>query len=111
MIERDLAAVQQSPQFIERPGEQGWRVIAYRHDERVDIFTDPALTLDPDERSEFTGAGRHQQVTTPIEHPEISTDEQGRLGCVKDFGQSMCSPVVRRPLGGWWGWSARSTPW
>ena len=45
------------PQYIEREGERGYRVIAYRHDGYADFHDDLALGHDHDLSSAVTGKG------------------------------------------------------
>ncbi|HHV21029.1 MAG TPA: hypothetical protein GXZ30_05780 [Propionibacterium sp.] len=66
------------PQFIDRGHEQGYRIIAYRHDGWVDFYDDLALAPNPDEQSKVTGKGllhyRHRDLGGPI----LERDDEGR---------------------------------
>lgn len=67
------------PQFIDRGSEQGFRVIAYRHDGHVDIYDEPTLTPEPDEGSRVTGSGRLNYRQTDLGEPLLEVDAQGRV--------------------------------
>lgn len=64
------------PQWL--ADEQGFRVIAYRHDGYVDFYLDDTLTLDPGETSQVTGKGINRLVQTDLGDPKLEVDAQGR---------------------------------
>lgn len=66
------------PQWLDGPGERGWRVIAYRHDGYVDFYDDHALTIDPATRSQVTGKGLHDHVNVDLSGTVFERDDRGR---------------------------------
>lgn len=73
------------PQWIERDGEQGMRIIAYRHDGHTDFYDDLALTPEPEEESKVTGKGRLHYRHTRIASPALERDSQGRARITARF--------------------------
>lgn len=65
------------PQFIERAGKQGYRVIAYRHDGYADFYDDLTLSHDPDLSSAVRGKGLKHYSRQDLGDPVIEVDEQG----------------------------------
>ncbi|MDO5512951.1 hypothetical protein [Corynebacterium sp.] len=80
-IEPDADPVYSSfePQYIEREGERGYRVIAYRHDGYADFFDDLTLSPDPDLRSAVTGKGVQNYSHQDLGDPVIEVDGRGRV--------------------------------
>lgn len=66
------------PQWVDRGHEKGWRVLAYRTDGAVDVYDDPALTLDPTDEVRVAGQGKRRHEQVPIEGAAIERDEVGR---------------------------------
>lgn len=66
------------PQYIEREGERGYRVIAYRHDGYADFYDDLALSHDHDLSSAVTGKGLKNYSRQDLGDPVIEVDGQGR---------------------------------
>lgn len=72
----------------------GYRIIAYRNDDYVDMYDDNALTFDPNEKCDVAGKGLHSHIQTNIEDVRFEkmeykvridfefTDVQGRRICV-----------------------------
>ena len=67
------------PQLIERGGKRGVRIVAYRHDGRVDVYDDLPLSPEPDDRSRVTGGGRLHYRHTDLGDPVLEVDRQGRV--------------------------------
>lgn len=65
-------------QFLDRGGEQGYRVLGYRLDGRTDYYDDLTLTPEPDLRSQVTGQGLHEYRHTSLGEPLIERDAEGR---------------------------------
>lgn len=65
-------------QYIDgAPYGKGYRVIAYRRDQYVDVYDDEALNFLADETFHVTGKGLHRHVQTPLKNV-IFCREQGR---------------------------------
>lgn len=65
------------PQYIDDGQTQGWRILAYRVDGRVDVYDQPGLDRQDDDFA-VIGEGLHRHVEVPIDNATIERDAQGR---------------------------------
>lgn len=80
-------------QYLEGKDAEGYRVLAYRNDDYIDIYDDETLPVNPEEDFNVAGKGKKEHVNTKMTNLRFEQDEEDNVHISFAFDDVFGRPI------------------